>query len=127
AHALKSMSYNIGARRVAELSAAVETAGKLHGQCPGPTAIGELAALVDRSLGAITAAGPFSGEDANPVVATPAVIPSSNKLERALPFALERDELFVLYQPIVDRTGGRTCGVEVLVRWNRGGSELVPP
>src|SRR5262245_4550230 len=32
AHALKSMSYNIGARRVAEIGAAMETAAKLHGQ-----------------------------------------------------------------------------------------------
>jgi two-component system sensor histidine kinase BarA len=126
AHALKSMSYNIGAKRVAELAAAVETSGKLHGHCPTRTAIEELAALVDRSLGAITAAGPFTFAEA-PVVAATAVIPSSNELERALAFAMERDELFLLYQPIVDRTGGRTCGVEALVRWNRGGSELVPP
>jgi two-component system, NarL family, sensor histidine kinase BarA len=127
AHALKSMSYNIGARRVAELSAGVETAGKLHGKCPSRAAIEELAELVDRSLDVIAASGPFSAENTTPAVAISAVIPSSNEVERALPFALERDELFLLYQPIVDRTGSTTCGVEALVRWNRGGGELVPP
>ncbi|MFL5070057.1 MAG: EAL domain-containing protein [Xanthobacteraceae bacterium] len=126
AHALKSMSYNIGARRVAELSAALERAGKLHGQCPSRAAIEEIAELVDRSLDVITASGPFRPESAAPAVTVAAVIPSSNEVERALPFALERDELFLLYQPIVDRTGSLTCGVEALVRWNRGG-ELVPP
>jgi EAL domain-containing protein (putative c-di-GMP-specific phosphodiesterase class I) len=79
-----------------------------------------------RSLDAITAAGPFGSVDADPVAAASAVMPSSNELERALPLALDRDELFLLYQPIVDRTG-KTYGVEALLRWNRDGGELVPP
>jgi hypothetical protein len=31
----------------------------------------------------------------------------------------------VLYQPLVDRTGERTCGVEALVRWRRADGQMV--
>jgi diguanylate cyclase (GGDEF)-like protein/PAS domain S-box-containing protein len=40
------------------------------------------------------------------------------ELRGALEGALEGDELFLEYQPIVDMCGGVTLGVEALVRWN---------
>jgi len=48
-------------------------------------------------------------------------------LEQAFRKALERDELFVAYQPIVDIESRRPVGAEALIRWRRPGSGLVPP
>ncbi|MEO0492952.1 MAG: EAL domain-containing protein [Actinomycetota bacterium] len=48
-------------------------------------------------------------------------------LEHALRHAVDRDELFSLYQPKVDLTTGAMVGMEALVRWNRPGHGVVPP
>jgi EAL domain-containing protein (putative c-di-GMP-specific phosphodiesterase class I) len=50
-----------------------------------------------------------------------------SEIERSLPLALERDELVVLYQPIVERNATRTACVEALVRWKPPGRDMVPP
>jgi EAL domain-containing protein (putative c-di-GMP-specific phosphodiesterase class I) len=41
--------------------------------------------------------------------------------------ALDRDELVLHYQPMVDPSTGGIQTIEALVRWNRGGAGLVPP
>jgi len=46
---------------------------------------------------------------------------------RALEGAIERRELVVHYQPIVDLHNGRVAGAEALVRWPRPDRGLVPP
>ena len=49
------------------------------------------------------------------------------ELEAALALAVERDELRVFFQPIVEAATARIDGVEALVRWERPGYGLVPP
>jgi EAL domain-containing protein (putative c-di-GMP-specific phosphodiesterase class I) len=47
--------------------------------------------------------------------------------ERSLDLALANDEFFVVYQPIMDRAGTITIGVEALLRWKQeSGAEISP-
>jgi len=48
-------------------------------------------------------------------------------VEHDLRLALAKDELTVVYQPIVDLRSGHVRGVEALVRWARNGEEIISP
>jgi len=48
------------------------------------------------------------------------------ELESALHKAIERDELVLHYQPMIDVRAARMVGVEALMRWNRGGALVAP-
>jgi diguanylate cyclase (GGDEF)-like protein/PAS domain S-box-containing protein len=49
------------------------------------------------------------------------------ELEAALRRALEREELRVLYQPVVDLVDGQTVGAEALLRWRHPTHGDIPP
>ena len=49
------------------------------------------------------------------------------ELEHALRYALERGELHLEYQPIVDLASGRVASREALLRWTRSGVGVVAP
>jgi diguanylate cyclase (GGDEF)-like protein/PAS domain S-box-containing protein len=48
-------------------------------------------------------------------------------LENSLRLALEKKELFLVYQPQMDIATGRITGLEALLRWQNPESGLVPP
>lgn len=48
-------------------------------------------------------------------------------METGLRRAVERDELELYYQPVVDATNGNLLGIEALVRWNHPDMGLMPP
>ena len=48
-------------------------------------------------------------------------------LESSLPRALERNELFLVYQPKLDLHTGRVTGVEALMRWRHATLGLISP
>jgi diguanylate cyclase (GGDEF)-like protein/PAS domain S-box-containing protein len=48
-------------------------------------------------------------------------------IENSLPWAVERNELELYYQPRVDAVSGRLLGVEALVRWNHPQQGMVSP
>jgi len=48
-------------------------------------------------------------------------------IENALRRAIERQELVLHYQPLVDLETRRVAGMEALLRWNRPGHGIVPP
>lgn len=48
-------------------------------------------------------------------------------IENALRHAIERDELFLAYQPQVELAGRRVVGVEALLRWRHPTMGLIPP
>jgi diguanylate cyclase (GGDEF)-like protein len=50
-----------------------------------------------------------------------------HELEEALQDAIAEDELFLLYQPIIDVATGQMMGAEALVRWDRPGHGVLPP
>ena len=47
--------------------------------------------------------------------------------EQALRLALDRGELFLLYQPVIELGSGRTAGVEALVRWEHPERGTISP
>ncbi len=48
-------------------------------------------------------------------------------LEKQLRRAISRDQLYLVYQPIVDLPGGRLVGAEALVRWKTTTGEQIAP
>ncbi|HEX8234231.1 MAG TPA: EAL domain-containing protein [Caulobacteraceae bacterium] len=125
AHALKSMSLNIGARRVAAVCAKVEAEAR-EGTLD-PARLPETSEAVAATLAALangyaeTAAAAPAEPAAAPVTTAAMPVGSLNSADRELlgllEGALERDELALAYQLQTDRDGVEITGVECLLRW----------
>jgi signal transduction histidine kinase/EAL domain-containing protein (putative c-di-GMP-specific phosphodiesterase class I)/CheY-like chemotaxis protein len=118
AHALKSMSGNIGARAVADMAGRIEAAARERDVAPA-----EIETLHRRLLATLDA---LDNPDAPAGAAETEAAPLSDqaRLLQDLKLARERGEFSLVYQKQVDRDGEAILGVEALLRWNhptRGG------
>jgi EAL domain-containing protein (putative c-di-GMP-specific phosphodiesterase class I) len=125
AHSLKSMSLNIGAARVARSALAIETLARENAELPGGATVAALRRGFADTVKEIRDRMAGGSARTSAVAAAPA--DGDVAIARALENALERDEFTLVYQPIVDRTGTRTLGVEALLRWRRDTGEQIPP
>ncbi len=123
AHALKSMSYNVGARIVARMATDMETSSR-DGRMPALEAVAELERVLVRTLAAL--ATPQAREDAAPS-AEDGLSPRDAELLRDLKTAMALDQLSLAYQPQVDRDGEKIIGVEALLRWTHPTRGCISP
>ncbi len=49
------------------------------------------------------------------------------RLLQALRHAIERQRLFLVYQPQLELRSGKVCGIEALLRWRTEDGQLIPP
>ena len=121
AHALKSMSLNLGATAAAEASAAIErTIRELGGKASAAELTGLHGAL-QRTLAALPG-------DGTPGTATaPATSAPVNSLAAKLDADLDAGAFTMVYQPIFDRAGQQIVSAEALIRWPRPGCPPVGP
>jgi EAL domain-containing protein (putative c-di-GMP-specific phosphodiesterase class I)/signal transduction histidine kinase/CheY-like chemotaxis protein len=124
AHALKSMSYNIGAVDMASLAADIENTGKMLGRVPDEKQLAKLLRTLQATLEAISQQVEFI--DDAPLAPNATRRQPRDDMEHALAHAIERNELSVQYQPIVDRSGTQTASVEALLRWEHDGKSISP-
>jgi signal transduction histidine kinase/EAL domain-containing protein (putative c-di-GMP-specific phosphodiesterase class I) len=109
AHALKSMSLNLGARKVAEAAAAIETAGR-EGAAPAPEGVDALEQTLAATLAAL-------GAPADAASCEAALDAEVRDLLTDLQRAMAEDQLHLVYQPQIARDGAAVIGVEALLRW----------
>ena len=113
AHALKSMSYNVGARVVARMAGDMEGSAREH-RLPAPRAVEELGRVLARTLSVI--AEETGRADGDPII-DDSLSPRDADLLRDLRDAMALDQLSLAYQLQVDREGEKIVGVEALLRW----------
>jgi EAL domain-containing protein (putative c-di-GMP-specific phosphodiesterase class I) len=123
AHALKSMSLNVGARAVADLAARIEADGRA--EVVDRAAILELADTLKATLVELGGGAPT----AQPVaaVAAPPVDADTQSLLEDLQAAIAREELSLVYQKQMDRDGAQIIGCEALLRWKSPARGFVSP
>ncbi|CAN5398329.1 hypothetical protein BH10PSE1_BH10PSE1_25990 [soil metagenome] len=102
AHALKSMSLSLGASAVARECGRIESAARA-GETVATIGVAEIQSLVALTLNAMAEPGdapvaPLSAED-------------------ELAAGIERGDLHLVYQPLVERKGQLSGKVEALIRW----------
>ena len=121
AHALKSMSLNMGARLVAETAARLEAQARELGVVNVDQAQilhRQLLATLDVLEGYPPELRPTGPEGA---------APDEEALLSDLSKAIDNDELALVYQPQFDREGETITGIETLVRWNHATRGFVSP
>jgi EAL domain-containing protein (putative c-di-GMP-specific phosphodiesterase class I)/signal transduction histidine kinase len=122
AHALKSMSLNMGARLVAE------TAGRLEAQARELKVVNvDQAQILHRQLLATLDVLEGYPPALNALHPGGAAVTEEDALMADLSAALERDELSLVYQAQFDREGQAITGIETLVRWNHATRGFVSP
>ncbi len=126
AHSLKSMSLNMGAVQVAKLASELEHATR-EGVVPDAKELEHLAMVLKQTVAFIIEQTGADIGKVHQTIGLPAVISSDGNLENDLRHAIDRDELDLEYQPLVDRDGQRVLAVEALARWRRGRSHNVSP
>jgi EAL domain-containing protein (putative c-di-GMP-specific phosphodiesterase class I)/CheY-like chemotaxis protein len=123
AHALKSMSYNVGAKRVATRCGTLEAAGRAQAETGGPptspAAVRDLALALEATLRAISST-PDAGASAEQQSDDAALLAD-------LRTAIRKGELTMVYQAQMDRSGQELVGCEALVRWNHPTRGAVSP
>ena len=110
AHALKSMSLNIGARAVADLAARIESDARDHGRIDAALS----GSLYRKLLATLNTLEPAVAAEGRPA---PYLPQAERELLADLAGAAERGELTLAFQPQVDRDGAEVVGLEALLRW----------
>lgn len=137
AHALKSMSFNLGAKAVGAQAAALERAVRVDNRPVTDQDIAALEPLIEASLNGLNALldrslpklktdtalleNPHNYDDPDD---TP------DAAHKALMAEMEKDisagKFEMVYQPIYDRTGTTIVSAEALIRWNRDDDAIGP-
>jgi EAL domain-containing protein (putative c-di-GMP-specific phosphodiesterase class I)/signal transduction histidine kinase/DNA-binding NarL/FixJ family response regulator len=107
AHALKSMSYNVGAKRVAAHCGALEDVAR-EGGTVTLDEVRLLALALESTLRALSS---------QPSAETPATQSEEALLVADLRTAIVQGDLTMVYQAQMDRSGTELVGCEALVRW----------
>jgi signal transduction histidine kinase/EAL domain-containing protein (putative c-di-GMP-specific phosphodiesterase class I)/DNA-binding NarL/FixJ family response regulator len=129
AHALKSMSLNIGAKAVAGAAAGIEKAIRVEGRAVTIDEVALTASYLDQTLSALVDLGQIPGNQTPAAAsAASATVPD---FDQALAQELEADlaagAFDMVYQPIYDRAGSRIISAEALIRWPRKGRSPLGP
>lgn len=130
-HALKGMSYNIGARGVAEQANAIEKAIRVD---PRPIKSDDLLALeqvIKTTLGDIEAR--ITQKDGLIASPTPHITLKDTLVDEErlmfieLKAAIKDGAFDIAYQPIFDRLGEKIVSAEALIRWPRTDKPNISP
>jgi EAL domain-containing protein (putative c-di-GMP-specific phosphodiesterase class I)/signal transduction histidine kinase/CheY-like chemotaxis protein/HPt (histidine-containing phosphotransfer) domain-containing protein len=143
AHALKSMSLNLGAHAVAKAASIIETAIRIEKRTTHLHEYEALSLALEQTLRALkhvleTGDAPIettpTGTSDTQASALPhrpnqqaSLSPQEQEIANELAVAIEDNGLTVVYQPLFDRTGKVIVSVEALVRWPRAGKQQIGP
>ena len=133
AHALKSMSLNIGAKTVAGVAGGIERAIRVEHRAVAADEIAMAATWVERTIAGLAQ---MIGDEPAPVAVKPkkkkaaTAAPKDNPesaLIREIEADIEAGAFEMEYQPIYDRTGIDVVSAEALMRWRRGDRAPIGP